>query len=683
MVFEQFFLSMQQDIKIFIFFPLLCALLRTVFIKVNCPYPNLKGRGKVLLHCYRYGFWWGMDFNAYIFLISLLFVTLPGLVFPMYHTAGDMVRFGIALIYATVLYGAFAGKMIFYYHFHDIYDQTLRLGAHAEKRNLIDIFFHQDHGGWILLGLIPYWVVCGMLVKTFLGFPSLAYPHFESAVVSYAFNGFIGLASILGFYFIRYGGTFMHDNKPDWDSMPSSIKSDIFFARAAVDDLPGLKRAFKQQPNEVYTHTDEQDLAAIRRVIPNPKQDIMAYPNPAYAFHRVAEGAKIKKPSHIFLLVGESYLRQLFEPTFACLNLVSGGRKLLEDPHTATLENFLSAGVISRPSIVSLMSGIFDSRLELNEKEAFWNGTVPTAFPLQLKKLGYTSTYWYGGSATHGNFNQLAPACGFDRVMSAPDFCGADAPKTWVGVYDTVFLKKTAELIQQMDSGKPEFHFVYTTSYHGPFKINLKKYGYDPEKVMPDAPEDIRKNHSLQKDLGTFWLSDQAIGTFIQTMREVYPDCLFIVTADHAINMSPLKKTSLMKRDCNIHERRTPMFMMNHQDIDQTILAGNTMGSHMHIMPTVLELIAPKGFEYYSLFPSLTHPIDHVISPYNWLRPGAIGYYGKNYYQPLGREYGPTDTREGTPPFLDEIEGYKDLTGYMVRHPELLQPLDEILKNKN
>ena len=32
------------------------------------------------------------------------------------------------------------------------------------------------------------------------------------------------------------------------------------------------------------------------------------------------------------------------------------------------------------------------------------------------------------------------------------------------------------------------------------------------------------------------------------------------------------------------------------------ILAGNTIGGHMNIMPTILELIAPKDFTYYSLF---------------------------------------------------------------------------------
>lgn len=679
-MFEQFFLSVQQDIKLFIFFPVLCAIFRAIFIKVYSPYESLKGKGKVVWHCFRYGFWWGMDINANVFLFSLVLITLPGLFFTSYMQHGDAVRIGAGIIYGLILYAAFMGKMIFYYHFHDIYNLTLKLGAHAEKHNLVDIFFHQHHGLWILLGMIPYALVCGYGIHLFLSVPSLPYPQFASSWLHYAFNTLVVLVLIAGYYFFRYGGTFLHDNKPEWDTIPSVVKNDIFFSKATVDDLVALKMVKKQKVDDVYMHSDAEDLAAIQKVALQPEIPVTKYPNPVYAFKRTAKGAWIHKPSHIFLLVGESYLHLLFEKEFACLNLTSGGKALMNDPHTASLPNFLSAGLISRPSIVSLMSGIFDARLELNEKEAFWQGTVPTALPLQLKKLGYTSTYWYGGNASYGNFTKFAPACGFDHVMSAPEFCGPDAPKTWVGVYDNVFLEKAAELIQQQPAEQPQFHMLYTTSYHGPFKIPLAKYGYDTEKVMPNAPDVIKKSERLQKEFGTFWFSDQAIGKFIRTMREAYPDCLFIVTADHGINLDILTKP-MLHRDTTFHDRRTPVFMMNHREIDQSILAGNTIGSHMHIMPTILELIAPKGFTYYSLFPSMTEKLDHVLTPYFWLNSTAIGPYDDHFYQPLGENIPATELREGKPLYQEEMEGYKDLTGYLLRHPEALQPWQNILHN--
>lgn len=40
-MFEQFFLAVQQDIKLWIFFPILCAVFRAIFIYVHNPYPGL------------------------------------------------------------------------------------------------------------------------------------------------------------------------------------------------------------------------------------------------------------------------------------------------------------------------------------------------------------------------------------------------------------------------------------------------------------------------------------------------------------------------------------------------------------------------------------------------------------------------------------------------------------------
>lgn len=673
-MFSQFFLSLQQDIKIFLLFPILCALFRAVFIKVYCPYPSLSGKGKILWHTFRYGFWWGMDFNAYVFLFSLIIVSIPGVFFYEYFIIGDTVRIIGALLYALVLYIAFMGKMIFYSHFHDIYNQTMKLGINAEKRNLIDIFFHQDHGGWILLGIVPYLYFCYLTLNAFLHLPSLPYPNIEEGVLRYTFNTAIFLACIAGFYWFRYGGTFWHDNKPEWDTIPSIVKKDIFFAKATVDDLVALEQVFKHNLHEAYKQTDEEDLRAIESLI-SKKTSISSCSNPVYAFSRTAKGARIKKPRHIFLLIGESYLQQFFDPAFQSLNLVSGGRYLKDDSHTAQLSSALSAGIISRPSIVGLMSGIFDAGLELNEKESFWHNKLPTALPRQLSKLGYHSTYWYGGNVTYGNFNQFAPGCGFDEVQTATEFCGLDAPKTWVGVYDNVFLEKTAEMILHGDEerGEYQFHFIYTTSYHGPFKIPLKKYGYDPEKIMPEAPNDVKENRALQKNLGTFWFADVAIGKFLRTMKEAFPDSLFIVTGDHSIDMSgTLGKTSIMNRDANLRERHSPVLFFNHPEIDQSIFAGNTIGGHMNIQPTIFELIAPAGFTYYSLMTSLLEPIDHVVSPYHWLRKDAYGTYSNTFYQPLGEEEKADALVEGPLPYLAERKGYIALTGYLMRHSELL-----------
>lgn len=681
-MFKIFFMDMQQDIQLFLLPPLLCAAFRAIFIWLYSPYQSLRGQEKKLYHCFRYGFWWGMDFNAYLFLIPLIIVTIPGMFFSQWLAHGDLIRIVLLDVYLTVLYFAFVGKLIFYSHYHDIYNEILWLGKKAEKRNLIDIFFHQHHGAWILAGYILYLGFCTWLGYVFLDLPNLPYPHL-SRISRDVFNILVILVLGIGFYFVRYGGSLSHSNKPEWDTIPSLVKKDIFFARATVDDLIALKQVWKHPLQESLVATDEEIDAAVEHIIPEAMQPKWReLQNPIYAFKRTAGGAKIKKPQHIFFVVGESYSQLPFDEIYSALHIVDGGKQFRKDPHTVTLNTFLSAGIISRPSIVSLMTGIFDARLELNEREEFWQGTLPTSLPLQLKKLGYETTYWYGGNVTYGNFNQFAPANGFDHVMTATDFCPPNAPKTWVGVYDHIFLETAAKKIKQIDTDQPMFHFIYTTSNHGPYKMDLKKLGYDTEQVMPKAPESIKKSRKAQKSLGTHWYSDQALSHFIEDMKQTYPDSLIIVTGDHSHLPAELNKTSLLQRsEYTFREQFCTSFMMYHQDINQDILAGNTIGGHMNIMPTIMELIAPKDFAYYSLFPSLLEPIDQVITPYHWLTPKAIGAYGTSFYQPLSSTVGEIETLMSDNRFEQQADDWCSLTSWLVRHPDRLEQKSKIMKN--
>lgn len=145
-MFEQFFLAVQQDIKLWIFFPILCAVFRAIFIYVHNPYPGFAGKRNALWECFRFGFWWGMDLNAYVFVVSLVLVTLPGLFIGFWSQHGDLIRVLLGMVYSVVLYVAFVGKMIFYAQFHDIFNNIIFLGEKAEKNNLIDIFFTSTMG---------------------------------------------------------------------------------------------------------------------------------------------------------------------------------------------------------------------------------------------------------------------------------------------------------------------------------------------------------------------------------------------------------------------------------------------------------------------------------------------------------------------------------------------------------
>ena len=666
---EQFFLSLQQNIKLMIWAPLLATIFRIIFIIVYNPYPSLRGRWQSLIGALRYGFWWGMDFDAYVFLIPLVLITIPGLWFDIYHQYEDLIRITALILYSCVLYAAFAGKMIFYKHFHDTYNYMVHYGNHAEKRNLIDVFFYQDKGAFVLLGFIPISLASWYMGRLFLALPSIPYPgyYLTDTWMIVGWNILIVVLSIILFYWFRYGGTLSHDDKPEWDTIPTVVKEDIFFARATVPDLCALETVYKNPLRSEYTASEEDINDAIKRIVPNEFKDTwQQLDNPLYAFKKITKGPKIKKPKHIFFIVGESIPQWSLDETHKLLNICPGLWDFKSQPHTVQIPNFLPAGNVSRPSIVSLMSGIYDAGLEINERESFWKGVFPTSFAHQMKRLGYQTIYWYGGNASYGNFNHFGKAQGFDRVESASIFCGPDAPKTWVGVYDHVFLENIEQQIKSIN--EPTFHFIYTTSNHGPYKMEDSLLDYDPEKVMPDVGEDLRSNKTRNKELATYRYSDKAIFTFVEAMKKAFPDSLFIVTGDHSNLFGSLNNTSLIRRDYTLRDTFCTVALLQHPDLNQDMIVSSK-GTHMSLMPTIIEAIAPKGFEYYSIAPSLFEDQpETLVTPYQWITDSLIGDVRGDYGESNVATTEPVEPVRPIDNHADNARDWTLLTMWLINH---------------
>ena len=93
-------------------------------------------------------------------------------------------------------------------------------------------------------------------------------------------NTGIVLALIVGFLnWFRYGGTLLHDNKPEWDTIPAIVKKDIFFARATVDDLPALKAVRKKSPMSYWKRPMKTN-----KLLQRLSRDNDSYGNPLLCF---------------------------------------------------------------------------------------------------------------------------------------------------------------------------------------------------------------------------------------------------------------------------------------------------------------------------------------------------------------------------------------------------------------
>ncbi len=680
-MFSLLFMGIQQDLKLTLVAPLACAVFRLIFIFIYRPKKTPFGEWKKWYQCFRYALWWGLDFHAYVFLGSLLFVSLPGAFWPEYFQWGDTVRTVGLLLYLFVLYTAFMGKMIFYYHFHDTFNQTLWLGRHADKKNFVDVFLHQNHGVWILLGYVPYLLLAGSGIQALLATPVFGYIEVPVPILQYWLDRGLLLAAGLIFYWLRYGGTLQHRKKPEWDEMPAVVKADTFMSKAAIDDLIALELVLKHPETESLTHTDTESIACMGAVLPNVQGEMR---NPLAFFQHRAQGPRIKPPKHIFFLLGEGHAQAPFDPIYAKLNLMEASQRFRQEAHTIAIQNFLPGGMHSRPSLVGLISGLYDAGCEVNENQAFWSAHVPTSLPYQLRRLGYRTEFWYGGGLGHGSLEHFMPAMGFDVCHSGLDICTSQAPRTWLGIYDHVFLNRAAELIQQTDTEQPVFHFLYTTSNHGPYKMPVEELGFAIDQVMPEASAELRRDSMTRRRLGCCWYADQSLMHFVEEMRAIYPDSLFVVMGDHSTGLIPFAYDVVERQEPSLRDRVLTSFAMHHPDLEPQTLAGNTIGGHMNIMPTLLELIAPKGFVYSSLFPSLTEPLDHVVTPDCWMTREMLGDYQSRTAQSLQVSGKELPWLQDTTAFERERQGWCEITGWMVRHPELLdKPMALVLDKES
>lgn len=109
---------------------------------------------------------------------------------------------------------------------------------------------------------------------------------------------------------------------------------------------------------------------------------------------------------------------------------------------------------------------------------------------------------------------------------------------------DHVFLEEAAKCIVAMD--EPTFHFVYTTTNHGPYKLEDKYLDFDARRDLPGVGDDILNRKDGNKGLATYKYCDKAIFDFVDAMKAKFPDSLFIVTGDPSNLFGEFNNTSFL-----------------------------------------------------------------------------------------------------------------------------------------
>lgn len=631
---EQFFKNIQQDLKLYLFVLAAVCLFRAGFIGILHEYLDKATTGKEIFMSLYYGARLSLKSAGIITLLSFMFCTIVNLFVKSAKVQN--IRFGLGCIYLVILSILFQVRIPYYEQFHMAFGVFIFNTFRDDAVALFYTLVQQYHLiARLLLAFLSAGFLCKLL-KIVLNTRTLNLPHFSKGYSQKLFRAILIMSIGLFILFTRFGGSFTYGSGISWES--ASKSKDEFLNEAILDDVQALYRAYsinaKMKSGKDLNITKEQithygNYLADKIVQSNNIDEFLK---------KETQGAKIKKPRHIFLIVGESYAAWPLLPQYKELNIANGMKQIIEQNNAVYIQNFLPASISTMPAINSIITGFPEINLSPNYQAESYKAPYATSIAVQMKKLGYSTYFWYGGFSSWQQLEHFTISQGFDKFYGASDLPN-QAGNAW-GSEDKYFLKQISSMV---GDEQPSFHVILTTSNHPPYTVNLKGENFESSIINDGLPEKLKFDSEWVAKLGHFWYADKVLADFIQTMYQKYPESLFIITGDHGDRMN-------LEANPSLYERYAVPLIFYGQGVSKQILSEKAVGCHIDIAPTLLELISPQGSSYYSIGRSLTMDKSLGINDQLWITSDYIGKIEGNTVEPLS-----WGQRNVVPPNLEKI----------------------------
>lgn len=376
----------------------------------------------------------------------------------------------------------------------------------------------------------------------------------------------------------------------------AAVTADPVLNKMVLNPYSALRYAISHQ----LTLLRGRDLRALW-----PGGDILeaarvAYPaRPAHGdldalIERVAGGPPAKPPRHIFLIIMESYDAWPFLPRYQSLGLVGGAQALAREG--VLIRAFVPAGSGTMQSVGALVTGLPEVGAVVNYQPAS-RRPFPTTAPAIFKRLGYRTRMFYAGYLSWQRFGDFSKDQGFEEIYGGGDMVQGRLSREW-GVEDDQLFDF---ILNKIPPDPPSFNVILSAGYHRPFTTDVYGKGF-PLRTVPEDIKPLWEGAVSLAALGHFWFADQALSNFIVRAEQRLPDPVFAATGDH------WSRDFLHERP-NIYERNAVLMLWRGQDILPPVSdPAGLAGSHLDIVPTLVELAAPAGFKYHAFGGNLFAP---------------------------------------------------------------------------
>src|ERR1700730_9281595 len=301
---------------------------------------------------------------------------------------------------------------------------------------------------------------------------------------------------------------------------------------------------------------------------------------------RIAPGNPSQKPTHIFIIVMESYDAWALQPEYSGLHLTDRVKELGDKGIRA--QGFISSGISTVESLGVIITGLPFARAFVNFQPIVRKG-LPTAAAPIFKQLGYKPRFFYGGYLSWQRIGEFCREQGFDEIYGGDQMVPHALHKEW-GVDDEDLFRFAIE----HTGAEPTFNLIMTTSYHPPYSVDLAKSGFDEKAVRSDSLG-ARLSAEQLRVLGHLWYSERCVGDFVANADAKLDHAVFAITGDH---YSRKQYVSARPTHTLYESLSVPLVLHGPKVLDHVPHPAAIAGSHLDIVPTLVDLAASSGFEY-------------------------------------------------------------------------------------
>ncbi|WP_237013429.1 LTA synthase family protein [Helicobacter pylori] len=378
---------------------------------------------------------------------------------------------------------------------------------------------------------------------------------------------------------------------------------------------------------------------------------------------------------HVFYIVSESLSSWHFDPKFDAIGLTSALQDLVKKEHAYMLSAFIE----SAPRTVKSLDVQITGLPYINDNNLVNSGVILPSFPMAIgnitKTLGYKNNFYYAGSGIWNKLDSFTKKQGFDALYFNSHLLefakNKPYPKpiesNW-GVHDNILFDY---ILENTNPNEKTFSMVMTLSNHATKNVNLKAFGVPLEKIQKFV-ENTPKAENLPdtNSLGHIYWYDKVVVNFIKKASQKFPNSLFIITGDHFDRSYEYAKNDLYTI------KSVPLILFAPTLKPEKI---SQVGSHLDIAPTIVELIAPKGFQFVSFGKPLfsnntTNPPSHpnyalgyeAIATKDYFYNPSLGlrYLNENYKEQKDEQNDKTKASH----FYQQLESLKALSYYLLYH---------------